>query len=67
MNFLQKYTSSLLTLLLITALSVQAQTDSIELQESDDGWRLLVNEESFMVHGMNWDYFPIGTNYMYDF
>lgn len=25
----------------------------------------MVNEQAFMVNGMNWDYFPIGTNYMY--
>ena len=27
--------------------------------------RLSVNGNSFMINGMNWDYFPIGTNYSY--
>lgn len=56
---------SLLCLLLFFTASVMAQTDPIEVQESEDGWRLLVNNEPFMINGMNWDYFPIGTNYMY--
>lgn len=37
----------------------------VETEKSDDGWRLFVNGEPFMINGMNWDYFPIGTNYMY--
>jgi len=27
--------------------------------------KLKVNGQDFMVNGMNWDYFPIGTNYSY--
>ncbi|TVP98730.1 MAG: hypothetical protein EA359_17875 [Balneolaceae bacterium] len=42
-----------------------AQADRIELQQSEDGWQLIVNDEPLMLNGMNWDYFPIGTNYMY--
>jgi beta-galactosidase len=30
------------------------------------GSRLQVGGQDFMVHGMNWDYIPIGQNYMYD-
>lgn len=40
----------------------KTQTLPVVLEESDDGWRLLVDGDPFMVHGMNWDYFPIGTN-----
>lgn len=29
--------------------------------------RLQVDGRDFMVKGMNWDYFPTGTNYSYDF
>lgn len=35
------------------------------VQQANDGHRLMVNGEPFMVNGMNWDYFPIGTNYSY--
>lgn len=30
-----------------------------------DGTKLTVNGKAFVVNGMNWDYFPIGTNYDY--
>ncbi len=51
----------------ISATNVTAQADRVELVESHDGWRMLVGGEPIMINGMNWDYFPIGTNYMYDF
>jgi hypothetical protein len=35
----------------------------VTVEKSDDGWKLLVDGEPFMVNGMNWDYFPRGTNY----
>ena len=27
--------------------------------------KLAVNGEDFMINGMNWDFFPIGSNYSY--
>ncbi len=57
---------ALLCLMLMISASAMAQADRIELQEREDGWRLLVNDEPLMINGMNWDYFPIGTNYMYN-
>ncbi len=47
--------------------TAMAQADRVDLEESEDGWRMLVGGEPIMINGMNWDYFPIGTNYMYDF
>ena len=44
---------------------LQAQTNSVNLKKSDDGVRLVVNGSDFMINGMNWDYFPIGTNFTY--
>lgn len=55
---------ALLFLMVIPA-AVFAKTDHVAVVEQKDGWRLLVNGEPFMVNGMNWDYFPIGTNYTY--
>ncbi len=46
-------------------ISLHAQSDTIEVVEDADGWKLLVNNEPLMVNGMNWDYFPIGTNFNY--
>lgn len=48
-----------------TASCQSPENDRIYLEESSDGWRLLVNEQPLIVNGMNWDYFPIGTNYEY--
>lgn len=31
----------------------------------EKGVKLSVNGEDFFINGMNWDYFPIGTNYNY--
>jgi len=45
--------------------SALTQTEVVSVQSSSDGFRLIVNNEPFMVNGMNWDYFPIGTNYNY--
>ncbi|MCA0154131.1 glycoside hydrolase 5 family protein [Winogradskyella vincentii] len=39
-----------------------AQADKVSVENSADGSRLLVNGESFMINGMNWDYIPIGTD-----
>jgi hypothetical protein len=38
---------------------------SVRVASGPDGARLLVNGFPFQVRGVNWDYFPIGTNYSY--
>lgn len=54
-------------LLLITlSCSGENQSEQVIVVERPDGWRLLVDDKPFMVNGMNWDYFPIGTNYTYN-
>lgn len=42
-----------------------AQTEKVAIQEDQSGQKLMVNGKPFIVNGMNWDYFPIGTNYNY--
>jgi len=42
-----------------------AQTNKVSLVTTDAGTVLKVNDKSTMINGMNWDYFPIGTNYSY--
>lgn len=39
--------------------------DEVIIVKSENGMKLVVNGEDFMINGMNWDYFPIGTNYTY--
>ncbi len=43
-----------------------SQANHIDIDKKEDGFRLLVNGEALMINGVNWDYIPIGTNYMYN-
>ena len=52
-------------ILLLFSAALFAQADKVEIQENKDGMKLVVNGGDFMINGMNWDYFPIGTNYTY--
>ncbi len=53
-----------LVLFLLTT-TVFAQADQVKVEKNDAGMKLVVNGEDFMINGMNWDYFPIGTNFNY--
>ena len=57
----------LVFLIILSILSFVTCTKSNQanLEEKEDGWRLFVKGEPFMINGMNWDYFPVGTNYTY--
>ena len=37
----------------------------VSVSNTDQGMKLIVDGKDFMINGMNWDYFPIGTNYSY--
>ena len=39
--------------------------ERVSVVQDDEGARLTVDGADFFVMGMNWDYFPIGTNYTY--
>jgi hypothetical protein len=55
----------LIFLMACTSVQVMAQSDRVAVEKGSDGWRLLVNGEPMMVNGMNWDYYPVGTNFDY--
>jgi hypothetical protein len=55
----------LLQLFLCFCMGVMAQSTGVSLKQSKEGHTMMVNGKPFMVNGMNWDYFPIGTNYSY--
>ncbi|MFN5025969.1 MAG: glycosidase [Bacteroidota bacterium] len=42
-----------------------AQQNHVQVVKSGNGFALTVNGNLTFVNGMNWDYFPIGTNYNY--
>lgn len=52
-------------ILLLTPLITFSQNEKVEVLKSANGFKLSVNGKDFFINGMNWDYFPIGTNYNY--
>lgn len=50
---------------LIIPQNLLAEGTRAEVRGDANGFALLVGGEKFIVNGMNWDYFPIGTNYSY--
>lgn len=45
--------------------SIYSQSDKVTIVNDESGIKMVVNGNDFMINGMNWDYFPIGTNYSY--
>ena len=52
-------------ILFLCSFSLFAQANRVKVIDNLQGMKLVVNEKDFMINGMNWDYFPIGTNYSY--
>jgi len=52
-------------MLSLLALSAMAQANKVSILNNQEGMKLTVNGNDFFINGMNWDYFPIGTNYSY--
>ncbi len=52
-------------LLLLTSLITFAQNGKVAVVKSGNGFKLSVDGKDMFINGMNWDYFPIGTNYNY--
>lgn len=42
-----------------------AQNAKVSVVRSNNGFKLLVDGKETFINGMNWDYFPVGTNYNY--
>ncbi|WP_432670228.1 glycoside hydrolase family 2 TIM barrel-domain containing protein [Flavobacterium sp. SM2513] len=55
----------LLLLLWCYSQSIFSQTEKVFVDVNNSQMKLKVNGKDFIVNGMNWDYFPIGTNYNY--
>ena len=54
----------ILLLLLINTICF-SQVGKVNVIKVDSGLKLEVNGKGFFISGMNWDYYPIGTNYKY--
>lgn len=61
----KKWIITLIYLLILTLSTAEAQPDKVKIIQDEKGVKLLVNNKDFIINGMNWDYFPIGTNYTY--
>jgi hypothetical protein len=61
---MRKFTA-LLFFLFLASFTLKAQTERVSVKRADQGFKLEVNGKDFFINGMNWDYFPIGTNYSY--
>ena len=60
-----KFTILVFLLGLFTSSQAIGQSQNVTVENSGNGWNLLVDGKPMMVNGMNWDYFPRGTNYSY--
>ena len=58
-------TIALQLLLVLSSATLFTQVSQVTLKQNAEGTKLIVNGGDFMINGMNWDYFPIGTNYTY--
>ena len=54
-------------LFLLVSISMYSQAGNVVVQNENNQFKLVVDGKDFMVNGMNWDYFPRGTNYSFDF
>jgi hypothetical protein len=55
----------ILSLIFCYSFTIYAQTEKVVIENNDSNMKLKVGGKDFMINGMNWDYFPIGTNYNY--
>lgn len=51
--------------LFLCYLSSTAQSEKVSVKKSGDDFVLETNGKGFFINGMNWDYFPVGTNFNY--
>ncbi len=55
---------NLLTFILVLfSAGLFAQSSKVSVAKNSQGMKLIVDGNDFMINGMNWDYFPIGTNF----
>lgn len=59
---MKKMLSAFALFMLCMATTADSQ---VSVKNGMDGMKLSVNGKDFFVNGMNWDYFPVGTNYTY--
>jgi len=51
--------------LILSTLLAFSQSQTVDIVNEKQGVKLQVDGKDFIINGMNWDYFPRGTNYSY--
>jgi hypothetical protein len=52
-------------LMIIFTTALYGQADQVSVVKNDAGMKLVVNGKDFIIKGVNWDYYPIGTTVSY--
>lgn len=63
--FIMRKLITLFVALLLSLSCVKAQQQNVSVKKTPDGFMLEVDNKPFFINGMNWDYFPVGTNFNY--
>lgn len=61
---MRKFLCSLIFSVLLSGVAF-AQGHNVTVVPNNEGFRLRVDGKDVFINGMNWDYFPIGTNFNY--
>jgi len=54
-----------ISVVLLSTVMGFSQSQKVSVATDDQGMKLQVDGSDFMINGMNWDYFPRGTNFNY--
>ncbi len=49
----------------ILSTALMAQSQEVRVVNTSEGWKMTIDGDPTIINGMNWDYFPRGTNYSY--
>jgi len=60
-----KRSIDLLFIILSFSVAATAQNKSIVVKRTENGFKIISSGKDYFIKGMNWDYYPIGTNYTY--
>ncbi len=60
-----KQTFAFLIFLFILTFCAFSQTNIVNVKKANNGFILEVKDKPIFIVGMNWDYYPVGTNYKY--
>ena len=55
----------LTAVLYLFTISLFAQTEKVTVVNAKEGFKIFIDGKNMIINGMNWDYYPIGTNFSY--